>query len=116
MDKRTELYNMMPEIKLNNKLYINDGNLHFNDNDESFSHPKLSTYSYGVAQGDFDNDGDMDLIVSNIDQPVLFLKNNARESTNNNYLKISLVETSVPKKQYSKIRIFYGDKQSDARI
>ena len=111
MDKRTELYNMMPEIKLNNKLYINDGNLHFNDNDESFSHPKLSTYSYGVAQGDFDNDGDMDLIVSNIDQPVLFLKNNARESTNNNYLKISLVETSVPKKQYSKIRIFYGDKQ-----
>lgn len=111
LSKRKELYNLMPEIKLNNKLYINDGKLHFNDNDKSFSHPKLETYSYGVAQGDFDNDGDMDLIVNNIDQPVLFLKNKAIQTTNNNYLKVSLDEKDATKKLYSKVRIYYEDKQ-----
>ena len=111
LSKRQELYDMMPEIKLDNKLYINDGKLHFNDNDQSFSHPNYATYSYGVAQGDFDNDGDMDLIVNNIDQPVLFLRNKATEITSNNYLQISLDEKNVAKKLYSKIRLFYGDSQ-----
>ena len=31
MAMREEVYAMMPEVKLKNKLYMNDGNLHFNE-------------------------------------------------------------------------------------
>ncbi|NNE15134.1 MAG: VCBS repeat-containing protein [Saprospiraceae bacterium] len=111
LSKRKELYELMPEIKLKNKLYINDGNLYFDDKNKSFTHPNLETYSYGVAQADFDNDGDIDLIMNNIDQPVLLLKNNARENLRNNFLKITLNEPDASKKYNSKISIHYNGKQ-----
>ena len=75
INKREELYKLMPEIKLKNKLYVNDGNLHFDDESKSMSHPSIETYSYGAAHADFDNDGDQDLIINNIDQKALLLKN-----------------------------------------
>lgn len=109
MKYRKGLYAIMPEIKLKNKLYINDGNLHFSEDDNSFTHPDYPTYSYGVAQGDFDNDGDIDLIISNIDQQAMLLKNSTLENTDNNYLNIKL-NGSPSSKYNAKVQINYNDK------
>ena len=87
---REEVYKLMPEIKLKNKLYVNDGNLHFDDENSDFLHPEVATFSSGAALADFDNDGDLDIIVSNIDQEVSLLKNTAVEKSGRNYIKISL--------------------------
>ncbi len=90
LEYREEVYKLMPEIKLKNKLYINDGHLHFKDNHSDFKHPEIETFSSGAATADFDNDGDLDVIISNIDQEVTLLKNTAVEKSGRNYIKISL--------------------------
>jgi hypothetical protein len=52
--------------------------------------------SRGCAFGDFDNDGDIDVLVMNMNEPPLLLRNEyntARERGPNNWLKIKLVGT-----------------------
>lgn len=90
MSKREELYALMPEIKLKNKLYINSGDLYFDDSNKTMYHPDIDTYSYGAAFADFDNDGDQDIIVNNIDQTATLLKNNTKEKTSYNHLRVTL--------------------------
>lgn len=63
-----------PQIKLANKFYLNRGNAKFSDAD-SMIRNNAKTYSNGAAYADFDNDGDMDIIVNNVDAPALIYKN-----------------------------------------
>ena len=109
LDRRAELYKMMPQIKLKNKLYINNGNLHFEDESQAMTHPDIETYSYGAAHADFDNDGDQDLIINNIDQKALLLKNETIEKSSINYLKVKLDEINSAKKLGAKVSIKIGN-------
>ena len=102
---RADVYKMMPEIKLDNKLYMSDGQLHFDDHSTTFTQESFPSYSYGAAYADFDNDGDMDLVVNNIDQKALLFKNSAKENTGNNYLKIKLDVLNPAKKIGAKVKI-----------
>lgn len=80
-----------PGIRLSNYTYRNNGNLRFSKVTEEwgFDHP---AYSNGAAYADFDNDGDLDLVVANIDEEAHVYKNNHREknSAASNYLRIRL--------------------------
>jgi len=65
-----------PQIKLRNKFFSNNGQLRFTDRENSIANDK-ATYSNGAAYADFDNDGDLDIIVNNIDEQAYLYKNNA---------------------------------------
>lgn len=87
MDKEDmSVVEMMPKIKLPNKFFRNSKNLQFEDlehevagNNESFSN--------GAAYADFDNDGDLDIVVNNIEDAAFLYKNRQteRKSMNSDY-------------------------------
>ena len=81
------LIDIIPSNKVPNHAYKNTGELGFKNYD--FSGLDLLSFSNGSAYGDLDNDGDLDLIVNNVNMPLFVFKNNA-EKNGNNYLKISL--------------------------
>ena len=84
-----ELLQKIPRTPLPNKVYRNDHNLKFTDigNAWGFSTP---SFSNGAAYGDLDNDGDLDLVINNENQPAFVYRNNSREQNHNNYIGVTL--------------------------
>ncbi|MBQ22247.1 MAG: hypothetical protein CMD32_02405 [Flavobacteriales bacterium] len=85
------LVDIIPSNKVPNHSYRNTGDLGF----EAFVNSGLNipSFSNGSAYGDLDNDGDLDLVVNNVNSPLFVFKNQA-ESLKNNFIKIKLKGTS----------------------
>ncbi|WP_423148565.1 VCBS repeat-containing protein [Rubrolithibacter danxiaensis] len=87
--KTYDLVKKMPSNKLHNYIFQNNHNLTFTDRSTSWGidAPSVSNSS---AYADLDNDGDLDLIVNNINEPVMIYRNNA-ELLNSGYIRIQLI-------------------------
>ena len=83
------LVNKFPEIKIPNKFYRNKGNLQFEDMQASIAND-MPTFSYGAVYADLDNDGDLDVVVNNIDDPVLIYENKCNDKKNKPFVEIKL--------------------------
>ncbi|MBD0401736.1 VCBS repeat-containing protein [Flammeovirga sp. EKP202] len=75
----------MPSEAIQNYLYTNLGNLDFENSSDEAGLTDL-TFSNGASYGDLDNDGDLDLVINNIDSPTLVYEN----KTKNPYLELKL--------------------------
>lgn len=87
LEEKKKLYFEMPSEKLPNVYYTNSGKGNFNIESED-SGLDSPSFSNGAAYADFDNDGDLDLVINNIDQEAFLYKNLAVENGRNNFLKI----------------------------
>jgi len=85
-DVLSKLIDVMPSAPVPNGAYKNKGNFQFENIRDLWGFDTPS-FSNGSAYGDLDNDGDLDLVVNNINAPAFVYKNN---STENNYVQISL--------------------------
>jgi enediyne biosynthesis protein E4 len=104
---KEELYNSLPSEKLANILFKNNGNLHF-DNVTSLSELSEPSFSNGAAYSDLDNDGDLDIVVNNMDDNAFLFKNMSIENGNGNYIKI--ITKGVNSEDFAKVSITYNGK------
>ncbi len=96
-------------IKVRNYLFKNNGNLNFQNVSEAWGFAD-STFSNGAAVADLDNDGDLDLVINNLDEESMLYENTTNKK--NNYLRIKL---EGPEKNRdgigAKISLFYDGKK-----
>ncbi|MFQ5445675.1 MAG: VCBS repeat-containing protein [Saprospiraceae bacterium] len=79
----------MPSHPVLNKAFRNNGDLTFDDVGEEWGFT-IPTFSNGAAYGDLDNDGDLDLVVNNVNQEALLYRNHAESRTQNHHLSVTL--------------------------
>ena len=98
-----------PSQKIANFIYQNNGDLKFTKQSVNWGLDE-PTWSQGAAYADFDNDGDLDVIISNMSMEAGLYKNTANEGLINNYLSIKLKGSkNNPKGFNAEIESTYGD-------
>jgi enediyne biosynthesis protein E4 len=91
-DRRQRLLNHLselPEVKLPNYIFRNNRDLTFTDVTVPWG-LDVPSFSTGAAFADLNNDGDLDLIVSNIDGEAFIFENRSERFGDRNFLRIDL--------------------------
>ncbi len=84
-----ELVKAMPSTKIPNYVFRNEGNLQFTNQQTAwgFSAPLMSS---GAVCADLDNDGDLDIVINNVNEEASVYRNNSNASGKINYLAIDM--------------------------
>ncbi len=85
---RKKQIDMLPSMKLSNFAWKNQGDLSFKNEAASLGLDQES-YSNGSVYADLDNDGDLDLVINNLNQEAFVYQNHADKS-GNRFLRIGL--------------------------
>ncbi|MEO8764720.1 MAG: VCBS repeat-containing protein, partial [Ginsengibacter sp.] len=88
-----DLVKKMPSTKISNYMFRNNRDLTFANEAANWGLDEPGV-SNGAAYADLDNDGDLDLIVCNNNEPVRVYNNHSNDQFKNNYLKIKLAGES----------------------
>lgn len=83
-----ELTKDLPERKLPNHFFRNRGDLTFEDVTNTW-YEEIPSFSNGASYADLDNDGDLDLIVNNVNSRAYILENRTNSLSGNHYLNVS---------------------------
>lgn len=77
----------MPIAPQPNYAYRNKGDITFSNETENWG-LDLPSMSNGAAYGDLDNDGDLDIVVNNVNMEAFVYENHSEKKPGNNYLKL----------------------------
>src|SRR6056297_507983 len=100
--------NMIPSQPLKNYAYKNLGDLKFEKKSTEWG-LDTSSFSNGSAYADLDNDGDLDLVVNNINAEAFIYRNNSESLKDNNYLRLQLTDAKNEPIFGSRIKVYTPD-------
>jgi len=106
---KKEVLNKIPQVKLRHYAFRNKGNAVFSDVSDDWG---LVTPSFanGAAYADLDNDGNLDLVINNINDEAFVYRNNIGDTSN--YLSIKLVGDAANRNGLGTwIELYYDGKQ-----
>ncbi len=86
---------LIPSTPLANYAFKNNGDLTFSKTAKEWG-LDAKTFSNGAAYGDLDNDGDLDLVVNNINEVAHIYQNNSNNTSDNNYLRVEIHNKDQP--------------------
>jgi enediyne biosynthesis protein E4 len=108
-DAITRLIELMPSSKFPNYAFRNNGDFEFRNLAAEWGLSK-PMFSSGSAYGDLDNDGDLDLVVNNINAPSVLYRNNT-DTAKFRSISISLSEPGQNRMAIgSEIKVYVGSK------
>jgi hypothetical protein len=103
-----EMLSKLPSSDVKNYIYKNNGDLTFTNKVRNWGF-EAGSNSSGAVYSDLDDDGDLDLIVNNLNKPA-FIYQNQGDSTKH-YLKVKLKGLKGNTDGLgAKVTVFYGDK------
>ncbi|MFC4219264.1 VCBS repeat-containing protein [Flagellimonas marina] len=105
LEVKQQLYESMPSEKLPNIMYKRSSELIYDDVSKDWGLGDFS-FSNGAASGDLDNDGDLDIIINNMDEAAFVYKNLSVEEERGNYLKV--VTKGDSSEEFAKVKITSG--------
>lgn len=111
-----ELIEIMPDGAVHNFAFKNNGKLGFIDVSKEWG-LNHKGYSMGASYADLDNDGDIDLVVNNLNGEAVVYRNNAQQLCNSNYLKVKLI--GPPQNSFgigAKVTVFSGDNKQTLEL
>lgn len=105
-----EVISLVPTEKIRNYLFQNNGDLTFENRSEEWGLERPFN-SNGAAYADLDNDGDLDLVVNNIDEAAAIYQNNSEHFEANNSLRIVLKSESKGSLYGTKVYVTVNNEQ-----
>jgi len=103
------IINKMPMAPQPNFVYSNNKDLTFKNETQNWGFD-LPSLSNGTAYGDLDNDGDLDLVINNVNTKAFLYKNNTSELKNHNYIKLRFKGTGKnPFAIGTTVKIYIGE-------
>lgn len=91
-------FKLIPQVKINNYFYHNNGTLRFDDYSNTWVDAPPA-FSYGASYVDLDNDGDLDLVVNNVDDEAFVFRNNQNEIDPGHYLRLRFFKNRDKKQE-----------------
>ncbi|MEJ7684156.1 MAG: CRTAC1 family protein [Segetibacter sp.] len=106
-----DLVYKIPSSEVVNYIFKNNGNLTFTNTNSQWG-INIPSNSNGAVYADLDNDGDLDLVVNNINQPAFIYQNEASSQIKNHFLEIKLEGAGLNSQGLgAKVTLYVKDKK-----
>ncbi|MBL0145955.1 MAG: CRTAC1 family protein [Chitinophagaceae bacterium] len=105
----------IPSVKTKNYFYRNNGSLKFDDITSAWMDEPAS-FSSGGAYADLDNDGDLDLVISNVDEEAFIFKNNSEQDLISNFLRFKFYKNKTALQEVYGVKIKLTDANGNIQV